>query len=238
MTLLGERHVTDISEQRAAAAEGDRLPHLVVFIDRWEGCGRVGTLTESKLVLRLADKSDLSLIGIAGRQVPDAMAPGRAYRAVGGHQVQVALVDPDPTGAAQAAAIERLAVTARQRDGELPLSARPFGVDVLPARISLDEAWALRVGEPGPLCGLVAVGGDRLTADGADLAVGTPAFVIAGPPQSGRSTALRTLAASYLRIGTRVLLVAPRTSPLREPFPGSTAPISVLTSTDIAAVSR
>ncbi|HUR75071.1 MAG TPA: FtsK/SpoIIIE domain-containing protein [Sporichthya sp.] len=273
MTLLGERHVTDISEQRASAVEGDRLPHLVVLIDRWEGFlaslgeldggaltdsvlnlaregasagihlivsgdhtllgGRVGTLTENKLVLRLADKSDFSLIGLAGRQVPDAMAAGRAYRALGGQQVQVALLDADPSGAAQAAAIERIAKAARQRDGELPVSAQPFGVDVLPARIGFDEAWKLRAGEPGPLCGIVAVGGDRLTAFGADLATGVPAFVIAGPPQSGRSTALRTLAASYLRMGTRVLVVAPRSSPLREPFPGSSTPVGVLTGTDL-----
>lgn len=274
MTQLGERHVTDISEQRAAAGPDDRLPHLVVLIDRWEGFlsslgeldagaltdtvlqlaregssvgihlivsgdqtllgGRVGTLTENKLVLRLADKGDLSLIGIAGRTVPDALPPGRAYRAVGGQQTQVALLEADPSGAAQAAAIERIAADARTRDGDLPPSMQPFGVDVLPSRITIDDAWKLRTGDPGPLWGLVAVGGDRLTAYGVDLAVGTPAFVIAGPPQSGRSTTLRTLATSYLRIGTRVLVVAPRTSPMREPFPGP-APVGVLTGGDLTA---
>ncbi len=275
MSLLGERHVTDISEQRAAAVGADRLPHLVVLIDRWEGFlaalgeqdsgaltdtvlqlaregasagihliitgdhtllgGRIGTLTENKLVLRLADKSDFSLIGIPGRSVPDAMPEGRAYRAVGGHQVQVALLDRDPTGAAQVAAIERIGADARTRDADVPAARRPFGVDVLPSRITFDEAWALRVGEPAALAGLVAVGGDRLTAYGPDLATGTPAFVIAGPPESGRSTALRALAASYLKIGTRVLLVAPRTSPLREPFPDAHGVVGLLTGSDLAA---
>ncbi|WP_344602401.1 FtsK/SpoIIIE domain-containing protein [Sporichthya brevicatena] len=273
MTHLGERHVTDISEQRATAGPDERLPHLILLIDRWEGFlaslgeqdagfltdavmqlgregasvgihlivsgdqallgGRIGALTESKLVLRLADKSDYSLIGIPGRQVADGLPAGRAYRAQGGHQTQVALLDLDPSGAAQAAAIERIGAAARARDGELPPSAQPFGVDVLPSRITFEQAWTWRTAEPTPLAGLLAVGGDRLAAYGPDLADGTPAFVVAGPPRSGRSTALRTLAASYLRIGTRVVLVAPRTSPLRDPFPGPGQPVAVLTGSDL-----
>lgn len=59
--------------------------------------------------------------------------------------------------------------------------------------------------------------------------------MIAGPPESGRSTALRALAASYLKIGTRVLLVAPRTSPLREPFPDAHGVVGLLTGSDLAA---
>jgi S-DNA-T family DNA segregation ATPase FtsK/SpoIIIE len=275
MAQLGELHVTDLSEQRATATPEDRLPHLVVLVDRWEGFlaslgdqdggaltdivmqlaregasagihlivsgdhtllgGRVGTLTENKLVLRLADKGDFSLIGIPGRSVPDALPPGRAYRATGGQQLQVALLDRDPSGAAQAAALELIASRARERFDDLTPRQLPFGVDVLPSRISFDEAWGLRAGAPGPLHGLIAVGGDRLTAFGPDLKTGVPAFVVAGPPRSGRSTALRALAASYLRMGTRVLLATPRSSPLRDPFPGDAAPIAVLTGSDLGA---
>jgi S-DNA-T family DNA segregation ATPase FtsK/SpoIIIE len=35
--LLAEGGFADISEQRAVAAPADRLPHIVVFLDRWEG---------------------------------------------------------------------------------------------------------------------------------------------------------------------------------------------------------
>jgi S-DNA-T family DNA segregation ATPase FtsK/SpoIIIE len=156
------------------------------------------------------------------------MPPGRGYRALGCQQVQVALLDADPSGAAQVAALERIAAAARERDGDVGVERLPFGVDVLPSRISFDTAWALRAGSTGPLWCMVAVGGDRLTAVGPDLAGGTPAFVIAGPPQSGRSTALRVAAASFLAVGTRVLLVAPRPSPLRE-LAGAEGVVAVIT---------
>lgn len=35
--LLSQDALADITEQRQAAAPGERLPHIVVFIDRWEG---------------------------------------------------------------------------------------------------------------------------------------------------------------------------------------------------------
>ncbi|HEX3826867.1 MAG TPA: FtsK/SpoIIIE domain-containing protein, partial [Sporichthyaceae bacterium] len=255
MTQLGERGFTDISEQRAAVPADERMPHLVVLLDRWEGFlaglgerdggalvdlvlrllregagvgvhliitgdqsllgGRMGSLTEQKIALRLADKGDFGLIGISARAVPDKLGDGRGYRVPGGAQLQVALLDADPSGASQAAALERIAAAARERDGVLPPSRQPFGVDVLPTRISFDAAWRLQMGDTGPLWGMVAVGGDRLTAYGPDLAVGTPAFLLGGPPGSGRSTALCCLAASYLAAGTRVLLVLPRPSPLQ-----------------------
>jgi S-DNA-T family DNA segregation ATPase FtsK/SpoIIIE len=65
-----------------------------------------------------------------------------------------------------------------------------------------------------PLFGLAGVGGDELTGYGPDLSQGVAAFVIAGPPRSGRSTALVAMARSFLAAGTSVVLVAPRPSPL------------------------
>jgi S-DNA-T family DNA segregation ATPase FtsK/SpoIIIE len=272
LALLGEGQFSDISEQRAVASNQERLPHLVVLIDRWEAVlsslgeqdhgahvetvlqlaregvgagihliisgdqallgGRMSPLTEAKLVLRLADKSDFSAIGIPARSVPDHLPPGRGFRAGGGRQVQVALLDVNPSGAAQTAALERIAAQARERDAEVPTTGRPFGVDVLPTRIRFDAAWQLRPDTAGPLWCAVGVGGDRLAAHGPDLATGIPAFVIAGPPESGRSTALRAAAASYLAVGTRLLLVTPRSSPLRE-LAGTDGVAAVLTGSDL-----
>lgn len=62
---------------------------------------------------------------------------------------------------------------------------------------------------------LVGVGGDELTALGVELPAGVPGFVIAGPPRSGRSTALAAMAQSLLWQDTALILVAPRPSPLR-----------------------
>jgi hypothetical protein len=89
--------------------------------------------------------------------------------------------------------------------------------DVLPSNISFDEAWAMRDPAGPKLWALVGVDADGLTAYGADLASGTaPAFVVAGPPGSGRSTALVNIARSLLASGARLVLAAPRPSPLRK----------------------
>ena len=89
-----------------------------------------------------------------------------------------------------------------------------------PARIPFEQAWTLRPTGPGPvaasaLWGLVGVGGDSLAPLGPDLSAGVPAFVVAGPGGSGRSTILVSMARSFLAAGTRVVLIAPRPSPLR-----------------------
>ncbi|MFI1013530.1 AAA family ATPase [Streptomyces sp. NPDC020965] len=92
--------------------------------------------------------------------------------------------------------------------------------DALPPSISFDEAWSLR--DPAApriwaLAGVGRAGGEILTAYGPNLASGTvPAFAVAGPPGSGRSTALVTIARSLLASGTQIVLAAPRSSPLRE----------------------
>jgi S-DNA-T family DNA segregation ATPase FtsK/SpoIIIE len=62
---------------------------------------------------------------------------------------------------------------------------------------------------------LIGAAGDDATTIGVDLAADGPGFLIAGPPRSGRSTALQTIAASLADAGTPVALVLPRRSPLR-----------------------
>lgn len=92
--------------------------------------------------------------------------------------------------------------------------------DVLPSSISFDEAWSMRV-EATPkmwaLAGVGGAGGENLATYGPDLGSGTvPAFTVCGPPGSGRSTALVTIARSLLASGTQIVLATPRSSPLRE----------------------
>ncbi|XUL88823.1 hypothetical protein ACQ86D_20995 [Streptomyces galilaeus] len=87
----------------------------------------------------------------------------------------------------------------------------------LPSSISFDEAWTMRDPAAPRLWALAGVGGDDLAAYGPDLASGTaPAFVVAGPAKSGRSTALVNIARSLLASGTRLALATPKPSPLRE----------------------
>ncbi len=192
--------------------------HLVITGDRALLSGRMSTLTEAKLVFRLPDRGDFSLIGINPRKVAEAMPPGRALRADSGVETQVALLAPDTTGQGQAAALTRIATQTQQRDAGLPAGLRPFRVDVLPARVGFEQAWQLRDSAlpAGSMWALVGIGGDTLSASGPDLATGTPAFVVAGPPGSGRSTVLVAMARSLLRTGVGVIAVTPRPSPLQK----------------------
>ncbi|AWZ15949.1 FtsK/SpoIIIE domain-containing protein [Streptomyces sp. ICC1] len=271
--LLAEKGIADIGEQRASAAEEDRLPHIVVLLDRWEGWltslgevdhgdltdqltivmregasvgihlvitgdrqlvnGRLSSLTEDKFGLRLADRSDFSLLGIPTKKVPDSMVPGRAFRADTATSVQFALLAEDSTGQGQAAALGAIGEGARVRDAELARTRRPFRVDVLPSRISFADAWEMRDTEAAasPFWALVGIGGDDLTGMGPDLADGVPAFVIAGPAKSGRSTVLMNLARTYLARGIRLVIAAPRTSPLRA-LEGTEGVLKVFTGTE------
>jgi S-DNA-T family DNA segregation ATPase FtsK/SpoIIIE len=189
--------------------------HLVMTGDRSLLAGRISALCEEKLVFRLAEREDYALAGLRPRDLPDDMPPGRAFRARNGTEVQVALLGTDPTGQGQAAVLRAIAASAALRDAAVPAAARPFRVDAAPARITAAQAWALRPAGASPLWGLVGVGGDALAALGPDLAAGVPAFIVAGPGGSGRSTVLLSMARSFLAAGTRVVLVTPRPSPLR-----------------------
>ncbi|MYS24377.1 DNA segregation ATPase FtsK/SpoIIIE, S-DNA-T family [Streptomyces sp. DvalAA-14] len=273
--LLAADGFADIGEQRGAVAtEEERLPHIVVLLDRWEGwtpslgeldhgaltdelftflregasvgihlvitgdrtlmAGRISTLTEDKIAFRLADRSDFALISVNPRKVPDAISPGRAYRSESGVELQVALLDGEATGQGQAAALTAIGAAATERDAAVPRSRRPFRVDVLPSRLSFADAWQMRDTDAArnPLWSLVGVGGDELTGHGPDLSDGLPAFVIGGPGKSGRSTLLLTLARGYQQQGVKLVVAAPRPSPIRE-LAGGEGVLRVFTGSDI-----
>lgn len=272
--LLADKGFADIGEQRAAVAEDERLPHIVVLLDRWEGwvptlgeidhgsltdelqtmmregasvgihlvltgdrtllVGRIATLTEDKYGLRLADRSDFSSLGIPARKVPEEIPPGRAFRNEAGTETQFALLAEDTTGQGQAAALAAIGEAATARDADVPRTRRPFRVDSLPSRISFPEAWELRDPEASrsKLWGLAGIGGDEIVGFGPDLAEGVPAFVIAGPAKSGRSTVLMNFAQSFLAHGTRLVVAAPRQSPLRR-LDGTDGVLKVFTGDDI-----
>ncbi|MGW0824221.1 FtsK/SpoIIIE domain-containing protein [Streptomyces sp. NPDC002845] len=255
---LADKGFADIGEQRAAVAEQERLPHIVVLLDRWEGwlptlgeidhggltdelttimregasvgihmvitgdrqllVGRISSLTEDKYGLRLADRSDFSTLGIPSRKVPEEIPPGRGYKNEAGTETQFALLAEDATGQGQAAAIGAIGEAAAVRDAEVPRAKRPFRVDSLPSRVSFGDAWEMRDAEASrsKLWGLAGIGGDDIMGFGPDLASGVPTFVIAGPAKSGRSTTLMNFAQSYLNQGVRLVIAAPRPSPLRQ----------------------
>ncbi|MGW7275487.1 FtsK/SpoIIIE domain-containing protein [Streptomyces sp. NPDC054864] len=272
--VFAEKGFADIGEQRAAVPEDERLPHLVILLDRWEGwlpglgeydhgvltdeimammregasvgihlimtgdrqilSGRISSLTEDKYALRLSDRADFSMLDINARKLPDEIAAGRAFQNGTATETQFALLSEDVTGQGQAAALTAIGEAAAERDTDVPRARRPFRVDVLPSRISFDDAWRLRDASlpVSPLWALVGVGGDELTGLGTDLGQGMPAFVVGGPAKSGRSTVLMNFARSYLGQGVRLVIAAPRQSPLRE-LEGREGVLKVFTEDDI-----
>jgi S-DNA-T family DNA segregation ATPase FtsK/SpoIIIE len=126
------------------------------------------------------------------------------------------LLAEDPSGPAQADALATMASESRARAESESAPRRPFRVDPLPVRITLAEAVALGAPPEHTLDLLVGVGGDLLTPWWTDLAEAGPGFVIAGPPESGRSTALLTMGRTLAAHGIAVVAIAPRRSPLLE----------------------
>lgn len=184
---------------------------VVVTGDRSLLVGRVATVTEDRLMLRMPEPSDFAAVGLTPREVPERMGDGRAFRSEGSREVQVALLDDDPAGAAQVAALQSLARAAQPLH---PGGPAPFRVDVLPTRITLAESIALPGRTLGPHAVPAGVGGDSLALFGLDALEHGPGALVLGPRRSGRSTALATMATSALQRGWRVGLVLPRRSPL------------------------
>ena len=208
--------------------------HLIVTGDRQLLSGRISTLVDSKLMLRLTERSDYSLANLNPRKLPENIGPGRAFRSENAVEVQIALVASDPSGAAQAAALREIAVRATERDAGLEASRRPFRLDALPTTLTLADALG-RTGDEQRQVGwaLVGVGGDELRGHGVNLFDGVPTFLVAGPAKSGRSTVLATMARTLLDGGASIVVLAPRPSPLRA-LEGMAGVAAVLTGTELS----
>ncbi|HEX2895516.1 MAG TPA: FtsK/SpoIIIE domain-containing protein [Marmoricola sp.] len=246
----------DVTEQRAHVPAAERLPYLVVLLDRWEGffqvydgldggrlvtawqqimqegaavgikvvmtgdrtltIGRMSTLFDDKLMLRMVDSSDFGAIGMTAKQVPTSLPDGRGFRADRLRETQVALLADDPAGTSQVAALQAIGREAAASYADLPREQRPFRLDVLPVRIGLEQATELLAGPLAPTSLALAVGGDTLAVRTLDAFEHGPALLVTGSRRAGRSTVLRTMATFALRAGWQVLVVTPRISPLRD----------------------
>jgi len=191
----------------------------VVTTDRAALLGQVGTVFQRRLVLNLADRDDAAYAGLNVRAMPRVQPPGRVLFLGSSHMLegQAALLSGDPSGPAQVAALHALGRGAAQRYPRPPRPQRPLRVDALPTRITAAETLALEPSftPPSPLWALAGAGGDELGPLGLDVGADGPGVVVAGPPRSGRSTALLTMTRSLLAAGTPVLVITPRRSPLR-----------------------
>jgi S-DNA-T family DNA segregation ATPase FtsK/SpoIIIE len=171
---------------------------VVVSGGRAVAAGRLASLLQSRLVLDMPDPLDLTLAGISPGAAAVRRPPGRAYDVRDETEVQLAIAD--------VSAAERA-----HRWDPPPPGAGPWRVLPLP-----DVVDGGRLPAAGPDDLLVGLGGDDLAPLGFDLARDERRIVVAGPPRSGRSTALEAIAMRLLAAGRVVAVITTRRSPLTE----------------------
>ena len=206
---LGETVTTLLREGASAGI------HLVITGDRALLSSRMSTATQNKLVLRLTERSDMSLAGINARKLPDEIPAGRAHTADDGLSTQLALITADPSGQAQNAALKELGARARTEHPRPAPGRGPLSIEIMPDHLTLAEltaATAPPVASEIPL----GIGGEDVAPVTWNPVTGVPTFLVVGPPRSGRSTTLLTAARGALAGGWEVVVLAPRASELRD----------------------
>jgi S-DNA-T family DNA segregation ATPase FtsK/SpoIIIE len=183
-------------------SDGRRLGlHVVVTGDRPGAITTsLNSMMQQRLTLRLASADDYLLVGVPSDVLSVTSPPGRGIMV--DNELQVAVLGGDRNMGAQAAAIAELANTLR--DKGFPA---PEAVARLSDRIPLDSLPPSSAsGDP-----IVGVADESLTPIGV-ASHGT--FLVAGPPGSGRTTALVTLAQAVHRTdpAARIIHVAPTRS--------------------------
>ncbi|HEV2089113.1 MAG TPA: hypothetical protein VGR21_12445, partial [Cryptosporangiaceae bacterium] len=182
---------------------------VVVTGDRQLLTSRLAAVVGERLVLPLADADTYALAGVPAKEMPERNLPGRALALDSPiTDVQVALLDADPAGPAQVAAVSRTGAWAA---AEVPPTHRPIRLRALPARVPVSD---LPAPAGGPLQVVLGLGADAAEPVGFDLAADGPGALVAGPAGSGRTTTLRTAARMYTAHGTPVVVVGGRRSGL------------------------
>lgn len=162
--------------------------HVVITADRRSVVpSSLTAVMTTRLVLRMAERDDYTLLGVDGALARNAqLPPGRGF-IQGSTEVQVAVhasADPDVEQGALADVVAR----ARQR---WPVPAPPLGR--MPMTVSLDDLPAGK----DPLVLPIALGDEDVAPVELDLREGHA--LVSGPPRSGRSGTLATVAAAARR---------------------------------------
>lgn len=174
--------------------------HLVITGDRAASIpASLSSSIQRRLVLRLANADDYSTLGVPADVLTPSSPPGRGI--IDGQEMQVAVIGGDPNVALQARELGTLA-TAMAKAGVADAPA----IESLPESVALSALPVAQDSRP-----VLGIADDTLAPVGADL---EGAFVIAGPPGSGKTTALVTVASALARVapGTERHLLSPRRS--------------------------
>lgn len=164
-----------------------------------------------KIVLRLANDDEYSNAGEPEGILSPKSPPGRAI--VEGQEVQVAVLGGSGNGERQAAQIAQLATRLAEAGVR---ESKPIGVLPLEFRRASLEV-------PSTADRLIfAIGDDQLAPVGLPVEQGS--ILVTGPPRSGKTTALATLAQAAGSLGAPLFHIHVRPSPLASaPFWGKVA---------------
>jgi S-DNA-T family DNA segregation ATPase FtsK/SpoIIIE len=176
--------------------------------------GRVSGLLPRRLVLQMPDPLDLTLAGVDPVLGRRARPPGRAIDPTTGHEVQLASPRGTDPGAPLAEALRTASEHAMRRaaaasSDPAATSDLPWTVRELPGAVRLTDLPTL----PGHL--VLGVGGDDASPVVVRPDQARGRMLVAGPPRSGRSTLLASLATQLLHDRRHVVLVAPLRSHAR-----------------------
>jgi S-DNA-T family DNA segregation ATPase FtsK/SpoIIIE len=177
--------------------------HVVVTADRPGALSTsLASTIQRRLVLRQSSDEDYLLAGVPPDILTAAAPPGRAI--MDGQELQIAVLGGDANVAVQGRMVEKL-VTAMREKG----FPSPEPVTRLSEHIALDS---LPVTTPA---GLLAVGIADETLEPIGLAA-QGVLMVSGPPGSGRSATLLSLAQAVRRRSgaTRIVYLAPKDSPI------------------------
>ncbi|SDS23674.1 FtsK/SpoIIIE domain-containing protein [Agrococcus carbonis] len=174
-------------------SEGRNLGvHAVISADRPGSLSsNVSSNISRRVVLRLADPNGYLFLGVDRDVLDDASPAGRAL--FDGAETQLAIIGGTANVAEQAAMLDELGAGLRER-GAVDVEE----IGALPTSLSQAELPASVDGMP-----VFGVAEDTLAPRGFEP-LGT--FTIVGPPQSGRTTALRSLVAAMVRFDPDVKL--------------------------------
>jgi len=159
--------------------------HVIATADRY---GAVPTAVSAnvtkRIVLRMSDEGAYGILGVPKDVLSERSVPGRAI--VDGLETQIAVIGGTTNVAEQTAAAAEFAQALRERGAveARNIGALPTELDAADLPDRVDELPVLGIGE------------DTLGPKGFEP-VGT--FVVAGPPQSGKTTALRGIVRSLER---------------------------------------
>ena len=168
------------------AADGRAVGvHVVVAGDRPNSVpASINSTVQRRIVLRMANDDEYQTLGVARDVLGPTSPAGRGI--LDGDEIQIAVLGENGNVAVQARELQRLSASV-SRAGIVP----PMPIRRLPDRVDLAELSS--VSPDG-----IVLGVDDLTL-GPALVEPSGAFLIAGPPRSGRSTAAATIAASIAR---------------------------------------